>query len=174
MLMQPQNPIHRIRSLLWCGLMMLVLGSGPGHAAEATAAWSVAMAPDPLTRQTRCLLSSAPQVTSDGYDSTPVTLVFNGTQLLVVTQSELDASFADLQLVVDEQAPLRANQIVGHQMVLAFEINSLPDLVQQLREGHQLTVSLRFWPKWPVTRAFPVVFSLRGFSKAHDAFSQGC
>ena len=40
--------------------------------------------PDPVTRQSRCLLVSETQNTSDGYDTTPVTLVFNGSRLLAV------------------------------------------------------------------------------------------
>lgn len=158
--LRPRHGLHIL--LLWCSL---------GVAGLAQAAWTAAIRPDPITRQPRCLLSSNPQSTSDGYDTTPVTLVFNGSHLLVVTQSELDLSFNDLQLIVDKNPPLRSTQI-NRQMILVFDQDA--ELLRQLRTGHQITVYLRFWPTWPVTEAFALSFSLIGFSKAYDAFNHGC
>lgn len=139
----------------------------------AQAAWTVALKPDPLTRQPQCLVSSAPQSTPDGYDATPVSLVFNGASLLVVTESELDLSFADLQLAIDKNPPIRSAQIARNKMILAFD-RDLPDLVRQLRTGRQAVVYLRFWPTWPATESFAVPFSLAGFAKAHDAMNHQC
>ncbi len=141
-------------------------------ASQAEAAWTVAMQRDPLTRQTRCLLSSTPQITSDGYDTTPVTLVFNGNSLLVITESEIDLSFGDLRLAVDEKAPFRTDKL-DRNMTLVFD-REVPELIQQFREGGEATVYLRFWPTWPVTELFPVKFSLIGFSKAHDGMNNNC
>lgn len=138
----------------------------------AEAAWTAALKPDPLTRQPRCLISGEPQSTSDGYDTTPVSLIFNGASLLVVTESELDSSFADLQLVVDKNPPIRADRIARN-MILVFDQN-LPELVHQLRTGRQAVVYLRFWPTWPATESFAIPFSLLGFSKAHDALNHNC
>ena len=142
-------------------------------ASTGLAAWQPVVQPDPLTRQSRCLLISEPTITPDGYDSTSVQLVFNGDRLLVVTDSEIDASFADLQLVVDDKPPIRGDQLARKKMILVFDQN-IPDLVQQLRAGRQVTVHLRFWPTWPATERFAVPFSLIGFSRAHDGFNQGC
>ncbi len=139
----------------------------------AQAAWTPIIQPDPITRQARCLLISEPAITPDGYDSASVQLVFNGDRLLVVTDSEIDASFADLQLMVDDKPPMHGNQLAQKKMTLVFDPIS-PDLVQQLRAGRQVTVFLRFWPTWPATERFAVPFSLIGFSRAHDSFNQGC
>lgn len=138
----------------------------------AQAAWTAAVKPDPLTRQPRCLLMSETQTVSDGYDTTPVSLVFTGDRLLVVTESELDASFADLQLMVDKNPPVRSTNI-ARKMLLVFDQNS-PELVRQLQIGRQATVYLRFWPSWPATESFAIPFSLAGFSKARDALNQNC
>lgn len=156
------------------GLAALLAGAGLALAAgPAWASWTAAVKKDPLTRETRCLLLSETQTISDGYEQTPVSLVFNGASLSVITESELDASFADLQLVVNDSSPLRSDKIARNKMMLSFDQN-VPDLIKQLREGRQATVYLRFWPTWPVTQLYPVTFSLMGFSKAHDAFTQGC
>ena len=139
----------------------------------ASASWTAAIQPDPVTRQSRCLLGSEPVNTPAGHDdSTPVTLVFNGSSLLVLTHSELDSSFADLQLVVDKNPPIHSQKI-ERKTILIFDQNT-PELIRQLREGRQITVYLRFWPTWPVTQTFPIHFSLAGFSKAHDALNQNC
>lgn len=146
----------------------LALPAGLAHAG-----WTAAIQPDPISRQARCLLRSDPVLTPAGHDdTTPVTLVFNGSSLVAITQSDLDGSFADLQLTVDKNPPIRSANIV-RDMLLVFDQN-LPDLVRQLQEGHQATVYLRFWPTWPVTQTFPVTFSLAGFRKAHDAMNQSC
>lgn len=169
---QPRSLSRHVGGWLWCGLTALALCGSLMSRASAASAWTVAIAPDPLTHQARCLLSSAPQTTADGYETTAVKLAFNGDQLLVLTESELDPSFSDLQIAVDDYAPLRSSQIERH-MILVFT-QELPALIQQLRDGRQVTVRLRFWPTWPATNSFPVSFSLAGFRKAHDAFSQGC
>lgn len=157
----------------WRWLAVLGLSGGLALAtAPASASWTAAVQPDPLTRQSRCLLVSQTQITSDGYDSTPVFLVFDGASLLVMTESELDTSFADLQLEIDKNPPIRSDK-TARNMILVFDQN-LPELIRQLREGRQATVYLRFWPTWPATQLFPVNFSLIGFSKALDALNQGC
>jgi hypothetical protein len=157
---------------LWvaCGLCT-GLTLAPIIAVEA--AWTAAIQPDPVTRQPRCLLTSETQTTPTGHDdSTPVFLVFNGSSLLVVTQSDLDPSFADLQLVVDDKPPVRSDKII-RKTDLAFDQNT-QEVAQLLRAGRQATVYLRFWPTWPVTQTFPVRFSLSGFSKAYDSLNQNC
>ena len=157
----------------WSRLAALGVSAGLALTAAPAASWTAAVQPDPVTRQARCLLSSESTVISAGHDdTTPVTLVFNGSSLLVVTQSELDTSFADLQLVVDKNPPIRGDK-TARKTILIFDQN-LPDLIRQLREGRQATVYLRFWPTWPVTQLFPVNFNLAGFSKSHDAFGQNC
>lgn len=154
-------------------LAVLGMSGGLLVAGLAQAAWTVALKPDPLTRQPRCLVSSDPQPTPDGYDTTPVSLVFNGASLLVVTESELDPSFSDLQLVIDKNPPIRSIQIARNKMIVAFD-QDLPDLVRQLRTGRQVVVYLRFWPSWPATESFAVPFSLAGFAKALDAMNHHC
>jgi len=140
--------------------------------AWADAAWTATIQSDPMTRQSRCLLVSETQTTSDGYDSTPVFLVLDGRSLRVITESELDASFNDLRLKVDVEPPVYSDQVI-EKMMLAFN-QDIPKLIEQFRKGKQATIYLRFWPVWPATQSFPVEFSLIGFTKAHESFTQGC
>jgi hypothetical protein len=164
-----KNPVAR--GWRW---LTVAVGLGGGLAPALTeAAWSAILRPDPVTRQSRCLLVSDPVTTADGYDATPVFLALDGASLRVVTESELDASFSDLQMEVDAEPPIHSNQIIHKKMVLVFD-QDLPRLIEQFRAGKQATVYLRFWPTWPATQSFPVRFSLVGFSRAHDRFTRGC
>lgn len=174
---KPRNLLGHPTGVRWRrGLAALGLSGGLALAlvpAPADAGWTAAVKPDPLTRQSRCLLSSDVASTPAGHDdTTPVSLVFNGGSLLVITQSDLDPSFADLQLVVDKNPPIRSEK-TARKTILIFDQN-LPELVRQLREGRQATLYLRFWPTWPETQSFPINFSLAGFSKAYDALNQNC
>jgi hypothetical protein len=159
----------------WQGLAMIVGLTGGLALAPAWAdtAWTATMHRDPVTRQSRCLLISETLTTSDGYDSTPVYLAMDGVSLQVVTESELDTSFNDLRLEVDTEPPVYSDQIIHKKMILVFD-QDIPKLIEQFRGGQTVTVHLRFWPTWPVTQSFPIEFSLIGFSKAHESFTQGC
>lgn len=140
---------------------------------SARGGWNVAIERDLLTDQPRCLLRSDPVITAAGHeDTTPVSLIFNGTSLLVLTQSELDDSLADLRLTVDKNPPIQSTKII-QKTALLFDQN-FPDLLRQLREGHEATLHLRFWPTWPITQSFPVSFNLTGFTKAHEMMNQNC
>jgi len=170
---QPWRPAGSIGDRIRRWLAVLGMSGGLLAVELAQAAWTAASRPDPLTRQPSCLVSSDPQSTPDGYGATSVSLVFDGARLLAVTESELDLSFADLQLVIDKNPPIRSAQIARNKMILVFD-RELPDLVRQLRTGRQAVVYLRFWPTWPATESFAISFGLAGFSKAHDAMNHHC
>lgn len=173
MRIQPWRPTGLIggRTRFW--LAALGMMGGLWVAGLAQAAWTAASRPDPLTRQPSCLVSSDPQSTPDGYGATPVSLVFTGASLLVVTESELDPSFTDLQLVIDKNPPIRSAQLAHNKMVLVFD-RDVPDLMRLLRTGRQAVVYLRFWPTWPATESFAIPFGLAGFGKALDAMNHHC
>ena len=159
----------------WRGLALIagLAGSLALTPVQAASAWTATLHRDPVTRQSLCLLISETLTTSDCYDSTPVYLAVDGASLQVITESELDASFNDLHLEVDTEPPVYSDQIIHKKMTLVFD-QDVPKLIEQFRGGQKVTVHLRFWPNWPVTQSFPIQFSLVGFTKAHESFTQGC
>lgn len=167
------NKRNLVRCPLASGWRCIVTGVLMLAPVLADANWTATMQPDPVTRQNRCLLVSDTRTTPDGYDSTPVFLALDNASLRVVTLSELDTSLTDLRLVVDKEPALHSSVLAPKKMVLVFD-QQLPKLIEQLRNGKQATVYLRFWPTWPATQSFPVVFDLAGFTKAYDRFTQGC
>ena len=150
----------------------LIAGLALTFAMTVDADWTAAFKTDSVNHRLSCILSSESHITSDGYDSTPVSLVFNGSSLLVVTESELDSSFNDLQLTVDNKPSVHSVNII-HKNTLVFD-QSITELMPLLRSGRVVTVHLRFWPTWPETKSFPVRFSLSDFRKAFDGLNQNC
>ena len=142
--------------------------------ASVSHAWTAEFAKDPLTGQERCLLRSDTQNIQDGYGETPATLVLNGEALLVVTTSEIDPGFSDLEMAIDDKATFTTAKVAKKTIVL-FD-NELPLLVEQFKAGSWATTYLRFWPTWPATQRIPVRFTLKGFTRAYGDFehcSQG-
>lgn len=133
-------------------------------------AWTAESTQDPLTRQEHCLLRSDTQNLQDGYGETPVTLVFNGEALLVVTTSDIDPGFSDLEIMVDDKVSFKTVK-VAKKTIVQFD-SDLPSLVEQFKAGSWATVYLRFWPTWPATQRFPAKFTLKGFTKAYSDFER--
>jgi hypothetical protein len=152
------------RSIRLAILTLAVLGPATGFS------WTDDVTKDPLTRQERCLLRSEVQTIQDGYGETPVSLVINDEALLVVTESQIDPSFGDLEVVVDDKAPLKTAK-VAKDKVLVFD-HDRAMLIDQFKAGAWATIYLRFWPTWPATQRFPAKFTLKGFTKAYSDFER--
>lgn len=73
--------------------VLVIIVSTPAIAADS--AWKKTLRADPISHQSVCLLASQAKITSDGYESTPIQLLFNGSSLVVATDSELDKAFKD-------------------------------------------------------------------------------
>lgn len=139
----------------------------------ASAGWRAEVGRDPLSGAQRCLLRGDAVLMPDGYTDVHIEPVISGNALVLVTDSEIDASFGDLALTVDRRPPqpppLAPSRIEGHSKVVFEPIGPLLD---DFRAGAQLSVALRFWPGWPATGIVQAVFSLRGFTRAAEDFER--
>jgi hypothetical protein len=132
-------------------------------ATGASAAWQVEKGGD---KTPRCYIKSGPQKMQDGYRTISVHAELDGEGLTVVTPSNIDNSFSDIRIQVDRKAPIALSDLVGKQSV-RFAISS--QTISDMRRGKRLNAYIRFWPTWPVTKAHPVSFSLKGFTAASKA-----
>ncbi|KPK12436.1 MAG: hypothetical protein AMJ68_02025 [Acidithiobacillales bacterium SG8_45] len=142
---------------------VLLAGLCSVAASGANAAWQVAKDGGDTPR---CYLKSSAQKMQDGYRTISVHAEIDGDNLTLVTPSNIDTTFSDLRIQVDRKEPISSTVLVGKQSV-RFAIT--PQTVNDMRKGKALNAYIRFWPTWPVTRAHPVSFSLRGFSAASKA-----
>lgn len=141
--------------------------------AEPVAAeeWSLKTVPRTDGPGTRYVLESTRQSLSDGYQDTTAHVTVDGRSVAVTSGSNLDASFSDIGLVVDQEPPVPMDRLAGMKTAL-FE-TKYGRLVELFKAGARLRVQLRFWPEWPATGTRSATFSLIGFTKAYGELA-GC
>jgi len=98
---------------------------------------------------------------------TPVSLVFTGSALAAVTESNIDLSYPDVGLQVDQEPVIPVDR-VERQTIAVFE-TSADTVRRQFQRGHTARLRLGFWPTWPQTETVVMEFSLLGFTRAHEA-----
>jgi hypothetical protein len=146
--------------------MVLALG---GAQPAAGSAWAVRTAPGPDASGTRCVLESEGQSLSDGYQATTAHLTVDRRAVAVTAASNLDPSFADIGLSVDQGALVPMDRLAGPRTAV-FETR-YGQLVESFKTGSRVRVQLRFWPEWPATGPHSATFSLIGFTRAYGALA---
>ena len=119
----------------------------------------------------RCVLESARQSLSDGYQNTMAYVTVDGRSVAVTSASNLDPGFSDIGLVIDQEPLVPMDQLAG--MKTALFDTKYARLVELFKAGARLRVQLRFWPEWPATGTHSAIFSLIGFTKAYGELA-GC
>lgn len=141
--------------------------------AEPVAAeeWSLKTVPRTDGPGTRCVLESARQSLSDGYQDTMAYVTVDGRSVAVTSASNLDPGFSDIGLAVDQEPLVPMDRLAGMKTAL-FE-TKYGRLIELFKAGARLRVQLRFWPEWPATGTRSATFSLIGFTKAYGELA-GC
>jgi hypothetical protein len=158
------SPLRRLWSVA-CLAFCLML---PAHADG----WAVRRVPDPQGGPSRCMLESSRQVIDDGYTKTTVRVRVDARLVQVDTESDIDLSFGDAGLRVDDGNLLRPDTVHAQQDLVflkgAVRFNKL------LRQGRVLYVDLRFWPTWPSQGRRTVRYDLDGVAPAFARLPAGC
>jgi hypothetical protein len=141
--------------------------SGPAAAAD----WSVKTVARTDGPGTRCVIESARQSLSDGYQTTTAYVTVDGRSVAVTSASSLDPSFSDVGIAVDQEALVPMDRLAGVKTALFDSKHAR--LVELFKAGRQVRVQLRFWPEWPATGPHSATFSLIGFTKAYGDMA-GC
>lgn len=117
-----------------------------------------------------CLLTTPHHTLNDGQGDTTLWLEVDKTALVVKTKSSIDTEFKDVGIQVDQQAFIPFDEI-RHETDVAFS-KAIKAITQQFIDGHEVVVSLRFWPTWPTTGVKRAAFSLSGFTSAYQQVCQ--
>jgi hypothetical protein len=127
--------------------------------------WVLDIRPDQLGSERRCVLYSAKKPIFDGYENSWVRLQVTTDAIVVNTDSFVDRSYSGQGLRIDNgklmpfmPALLNKKSTYTKKPALAAMAN-----------GKTLTVSLGFWPTWPVTKTQSVSIDLSGFKGAYAA-----
>jgi hypothetical protein len=143
-------------------LLFLVLGVLPF---AARAEWSVVESVPGLAG---CALETEEISLFDGYQDTRLKLRLGAGVLQARTDSNIDLSFDDVGLAVDDKDFVPADAVVDEQHI---QFNAVDDaLLEQFIRGRAVTLYLRFWPTYPATGRYEAGFSLIGFTRAYNRY----
>lgn len=148
-------------------ILTLTLVGGPAGAEE----WTVKTVPRTDGPGTRCVMESARQSLSDGYQDTTAYVTVDAKSVTVTSASNLDGSFSDVGMIVDQEPLVPMDRLAGIKTA-QFDAK-YGRLVELFKAGVRLRVQLRFWPEWPATGTHSATFSLIGFTKAYGELA-GC
>jgi hypothetical protein len=157
-----------LRCRVWsaaCLAFGLVL---PAHADG----WAVKRVPDPQGGPSRCMLESPRQLIDDGYTKTSVRVRVDARLVQVDTESDIDLSFADVGLRVDDGNLLRPDTVHAQQDLVFLK--NAARFNKSLRQGRALYVDLRFWPTWPSQGRRTIRFNLDDLAPALAQLPTSC
>jgi hypothetical protein len=112
-----------------------------------------------------CVVESAPEPISDGYQATTARIHVDGKTVVVSSPSVLDPGFNDIGIAVDDHEIVPMDRLADSRTAV-FE-SRYPAIVEQFKRGLRARVQLRFWPTWPATGVQSATVSLIGFSRAY-------
>jgi hypothetical protein len=127
--------------------------------------WVLDIRPDQLGNDRRCLLDSTKKPIFDGYDKSWIRLQITTDAIVVNTDSNVDTSYPKQGLRIDkgELVPFRPN------LLDKKTTYTRKPALAAMANGKTLTISLGFWPTWPVTKTQFISIDLAGFKGAYTA-----
>lgn len=130
--------------------------------------WILDRKRDSVSSKTRCLLNSKEQRFNDGYSEAKISLQLTTDSLLIKTSSNIDMSYPDIGIYIDQNTAFPLEKLFGDSNILIEE--NTKKLTRQLRHAKKLTIKLGFWPTWTKTETRSINFSLINFDKIYQAF----
>lgn len=118
--------------------------------------------------ETQCLLTTAPLKMEDGQGGTPVTLQIAPGSFTILTRSDIDLSYTGTGLFIDDKRPFSL-ETVERRTNLSFS-KQRQAILDSMRSGRELKLTLGFWPTWPVTHTYSLSIPLTHFATAINAW----
>lgn len=115
-----------------------------------------------------CTLSTPPVRFDDGQGMSRLQLVFTSQSWLVKTRSDIDMSYSDTGLTVDEGRHFPLDQLVRDTDLMFTK--DYAAMTEAFMAARRLDIALGFWPSWPVTETKTITLSLQHFARAHRAW----
>ncbi len=126
--------------------------------------WVVDLRDTKQSGRMQCVARNTESMINDGQSASTITVEVESSSLRILTESTIDMSYVDSGVTVDNGFPYTFDSLFFDTNV---EVNiGAEDLISQMRKGNSATVTLGFWPTWPVTQSYSAEVSLTGFAKA--------
>lgn len=127
--------------------------------------WVLDIRADQLGNDRRCVLYSGKSAMFDGYEDSWIRLQVTTDAIVVNSESNLDPSYPNQGLRVDggALAPFVDSLLTDRSAYTKKPVQLA------MAKGSRLSVSLGFWPTWPVTKTQTASLDLTGFERAYAA-----
>lgn len=116
-----------------------------------------------------CVLRSNSILMEDGQGSTRVYLELTPKQFNIKTKSNIDLGYEGDGLMIDS-TPFELESLLN-ETSLAFT-RQYDSLLNALKQGETLKITLGFWPSWPVSQTYSSTIPVNGFAAAYSAWDR--
>ena len=130
--------------------------------------WTLDLAQTPSASE--CILRSRPVSMEDGQGSTTLTAQITDNAVIFKTRSMIDTSYENTGIQIDQGRQIPLEKLHTEESVIYS--SGYGDVMDLMEQGKTLTVSLGFWPTWPVTQAYEAKIDLTNFDQALQSLKQ--
>jgi len=127
--------------------------------------WVLDRRPNPVTKETQCILASESVNIQDGYDRTNVQVLLTLDSIYVSTDSNIDLSYPQTGIRIGT-GTLRPFDKLAGQTAAMVSGDDVSALYASMTSSPDMVVRLGFWPTWPVTETREASYSLEDFHTA--------
>jgi len=120
-----------------------------------------------LDKKLSCVLNSASTTLEDGAGGTPFFLQVTSKAIVAFTKSNIDLQYPDTGMQIDLNPIVVVDRRLNETSAV-FE-NKVNTLIEQFKQGQQATVTLGFWPSWPMSQSYQALIDLTAFPQAYQA-----
>ena len=113
-----------------------------------------------------CTLQYSTLSMEDGQGNTPVNLEILIDQITFMTKSNIDIEYQDAGLRVDENNRIPIESLYDENSI-SYK-SSYASVIDEMKVGVQADLALGFWPTWPISQTYSVLFELQNFPEAYD------
>jgi hypothetical protein len=131
--------------------------------------WTLDSGRDPVSKRDRCFLRSTTGRIDDGQGGSNISLIITADTLRFATRSNIDLAYKDTGLQVDSSPAFPLQGLFGETDAL-FD-KRVNEIKQQMLGGSDVTITLGFWPTWPITRTYSARFEISGYATARAALA---
>ena len=118
-----------------------------------------------------CSLQTQTQSLDDGAGLTPVTLILSKSSWLLKTKSDIDLSYSNTGIKLDNGAHFDLEKLTKETNIEFTRQRQA--MVDALGQANIATLSVGFWPTWPVTAPKTLDIPVAQFNQAYQAW-QNC
>ncbi len=104
---------------------------------------------------------------SDGQGVTQVYLTITKNSIIFKTESNIDITYEKTGITINQSSQVPIEALLDKFSITY--IKQYQNLIKDMSSTHKVTLTLGFWPTWPVTQTYSVDFEFGDFPSAQEA-----